>query len=122
MGIIAFFFIVGAICATVGGLLFWVNKLGEQRDPHKIQEGLSDFNPNRQFTWQELLDAPKGTYEWSEDGVVFVVQNDGSCTVVGKFNPAEMQDSVERLREKLIGGEILYMFPRLWCFLDGKAQ
>lgn len=123
MGIIAFFFIVGAICATVSGFLFWLNRLGGQRDTEsQSQDEFNTFNPNRQFTLQELLDAPKGTYEWSEDGVVFKVQNDGSCTVVGKFNPAEMKNPVEQLREKLISGEILDMFPRLWCFLEGTTQ
>lgn len=123
MGMIGFFFLFGAICATIGGILFWLNRLGGQKDAEsQNQDEFNTFNPNRQFTWQELLDAPKGTYEWSEDGVVFEVQNDGSCTVVGKFNPAEMKDSVVQSREKLISGEILDMFPRLWCFLEGEVQ
>lgn len=72
----------------------------------------------RQFTLAELRRAETGKYSWDESGTVFEINTDGSVTIVGHFDPAELLiDPVEDLYEKLVEDGLPDMLPSLWSYI-----
>lgn len=68
-----------------------------------------------QFTLAELRRAPEGQYSWDETGCVFEINPDGSVTIVGRFDPAELLvDPGQELYDSLIENGLLDMLPRMW--------
>ncbi len=70
----------------------------------------------RRFTLAELRAAPDGMYHWDEGGSVFAVNDDGSVTMVGTFDPTEA-DPVTELYENLVSDGLGEMLPAHWTFL-----
>lgn len=70
----------------------------------------------RHFTLAELRAAPDGMYHWDEGGSVFAVNDDGSVTMVGTFDPSEA-DPVTELYENLVADGLGEMLPAHWTFL-----
>lgn len=70
----------------------------------------------RRFTLAELRAAPDGMYHWDEGGSVFAVNDDGSVTMVGTFDPSEA-DPVTELYENLVSDGLGEMLPAHWTFL-----
>ena len=74
-------------------------------------------NNDRCFTLAELKQAERGTYSWDETGCVFKINSDGSVTVVGRFDPAELLvDPVQEMIERLDNDGLIEMLPRMCCF------
>lgn len=72
---------------------------------------------NRLFTLTELKCTEVGKYSWDETGCVFEVNTDGSVTVVGHFDPAELLvDPVQEMFERLNNDGLIEMLPRMWSF------
>ncbi len=75
------------------------------------------LNPNRLFTLAELRQAENGRYSWDESGCVFEINSDGSVTIVGRFDPAELfVDPVQEMIERLNNDGLVEMLPRMWSF------
>lgn len=70
----------------------------------------------RHFTLAELRAAPDGMYHWDEGGSVFAVNNDGSITMVGTFDPSEADPDTD-LYENLVSDGLGEMLPAHWTFL-----
>ncbi len=70
----------------------------------------------RHFTLAELRAAPDGMYHWDESGSVFAVNNDGSITMVGTFDPSEADPDTD-LYENLVSDGLGEMLPAHWTFL-----
>lgn len=70
----------------------------------------------RHFTLAELRAAPDGMYHWDEGGSVFAVNDDGSITMVGTFDPSEADPDTE-LYENLVSDGLGEMLPAHWTFL-----
>lgn len=74
---------------------------------------------NRKFTLAELRRADAGRYSWDDTGCVFEINTDGSVTVVGHFDPAELLiDPVEEMIIRLDEAGLFEMLPRMWCISD----
>lgn len=74
-------------------------------------------NSDRWFTLAELKQAEDGKYSWDETGCVFEINSDGSVTVVGRFDPAELTvDPVREMFERLNNDGLIEMLPRMWSF------
>ena len=72
---------------------------------------------DRWFTLAELKQAEDGKYSWDETGCVFEINSDGSVTVVGRFDPAELNvDPVQEMIERLNDDGLIEMLPRMCCF------
>lgn len=76
----------------------------------------TDGTAMRRFTLAELRAAPDGMYHWDEGGSVFAVNDDGSVTMVGTFDPSEA-DPVTELYENLVSDGLGEMLPAHWTFL-----
>lgn len=73
-------------------------------------------NSDRWFTLDELRHA-EGKYSWDETGYVFEINSDGSVTIVGRFDPAELLvDPVLEMVERLTNDGLIEMLPRMWSF------
>ncbi len=70
----------------------------------------------RRFTLAELRAAPDGKYHWDEGGSVFAVNDDGSVSMVGTFDPSEADPDTE-LYEALMTDGLGEMLPAHWTFL-----
>lgn len=74
-------------------------------------------NNDHWFTLAELKQAEEGKYSWDETGCVFEINSDGSVTVIGRFDPAELLvDPVQELIERLNNDGLIEMLPRMCCF------
>lgn len=72
---------------------------------------------DRCFTLAELKQAEEGKYSWDETGCVFEINSDGSVTVAGRFDPAELLvDPVQEMIEQLNNVGLIEMLPRMCCF------
>lgn len=76
----------------------------------------TDGTAMRRFTLAELRAAPDGMYHWGEGGSVFAVNDDGSVSMVGTFDPSEA-DPVTELYENLVSDGLGEMLPAHWTFL-----
>lgn len=76
----------------------------------------TDGTAMRRFTLAELRAAPDGMYHWDEGGSVFAVNDDGSVSMVGTFDPSEA-DPVTELYEDLVSDGLGEMLPAHWTFL-----
>ncbi len=73
--------------------------------------------PERWFTLAELREAESGRYSWDESGCVFIVNADGSVTVAGRFDPAELLvNPVQEMNDKLREEDLIEMLPAYWSF------
>ena len=72
---------------------------------------------NRFFTLAELKQAEEGKYSWDDTGCVFEINPDGSVTIIGHFDPAELTvDPVQEICGRLDDAGLMEMLPRMWCF------
>lgn len=72
---------------------------------------------NRVFTIAELKQAEEGKYNWDDAGNVFEINPDGSVTIVGHFDPTELQvDPIQEMFERLNDEGFIEMLPRIWSF------
>lgn len=77
----------------------------------------------RQFTLAELRQAEAGKYSWDETGCVFEINSDGSVTVVGHFDPAELvADPILELYGRMEADGLPDMLPRIWSMYVRKAE
>lgn len=71
----------------------------------------------RHFTLAELRGDAAGRYSWDDSGCVFEVNSDGSVTVVGNFDPAELNvDPVREMYDRLKADGLEEMLPRIWSY------
>lgn len=78
---------------------------------------------NRKFSLKELRQAEDGKYNWDETGCVFEVNNDGTVTLVGSFDPAELLvDPVDELYDSLVEDSLLEMLPHIWSFVTHRVH
>jgi len=72
---------------------------------------------DRWFTLSELKQSEDGRYSWDETGCVFEINTDGSVTIVGRFDPAELLvDPIQEMFEQLSNDGLIDMLPRMWSF------
>ena len=123
---------IGIIAIIVGGILFIIFTKGKSTDEDEESATFmarsepqhqpvhdprpSQFN-SRQFTLAELKRAEPGRYSWDETGCVFEINSDGSVTIVGHFDPAELRiDPVQEMYDRLIDAGLSDMLPNISCF------
>ena len=71
----------------------------------------------RLFTLAEIKQAEDGKYSWDETGCVFEINSDGSVTIIGHFDPAELLvDPVQEMVDRLDNDGLIDMMPRMWSF------
>ena len=81
-------------------------------------ETITTQEHNRWFKLSEIKQAENGKYSWDESGCVFEINSDGSVTIVGHFDPAELLvDPVQELIERLNNDGLIEMLPRM-CSLQ----
>lgn len=121
---------VGIIALIIGGILFILFTKGRSKNEEEganyasppeppQQQSTVDSRPsqsnNKQFTLAELKRAEAGRYSWDETGCVFEINSDGSVTIVGRFDPAELQvDPIQEMLERLKNDGLIEMLPRMW--------
>lgn len=72
----------------------------------------------RQFTLAELKSDKDNKYSWDETGCVFEINTDGSVTIVGHFDPTELQVTPEQeIYDRINTAELLEMLPRMWSYM-----
>lgn len=72
---------------------------------------------DRWFTFPELKQTGDGRYSCDETGCVFEINTDGSVTIVGRFDPAELLvDPIQEMFEGLSNDGLIDMLPRMWSF------
>ncbi len=82
-------------------------------------DSISDVqqDTNRFFTLAELKQAEEGKYSWDDTGCVFEINPDGSVTIIGYFDPAELTvDPVQEICGRLDDAGLMEMLPIMWCF------
>lgn len=114
--------LIGLLMAAgcVVGLWLLVRRAG--RKARSAEEESGPCGPaaegGRMFSLAELKGAEDGRYSWDETGCVFEINSDGSVTIVGSFDPAELlTDPVQELRERLESEGLGEMLPRMWSFM-----
>lgn len=89
--------------------------IGEPQSDTLISRDLS--NSNRLFTLADIKQAVEGKYSWDDTGCVFEINSDGSVTIVGHFDPAELfVDPIQEMIERLNTDGLIDMLPRMCCF------
>lgn len=79
---------------------------------------LSQHSNNRQFSLAELKSDKSNKYSWDETGCVFEINTDGSVTIVGHFDPSELQENPEQeIFDRINAAELLEMLPRMWSYM-----
>lgn len=72
---------------------------------------------DRIFKLAELKRA--GNYNWDDSGCVFEVNSDGSVTIVGRIDPAELLiDPKQELYDKFMEYGLFEMLPKIWGVYD----
>lgn len=81
----------------------------------------TDGTAMRRFTLAELRAATDGMYHWGEGGSVFAVNDDGSVSMVGTYDPSEIDPEVT-LYESLMSDGLGEMLPAHWTFLKSTGN
>lgn len=120
---------IGIFALIIGGILFI---LFARRKSKNVDEEVEHIDPpqppplptspppvqpicGRKFTLSELKLAQDGIYSWDESGCVFEINTDGSVTVVGWFDAAELLvDPVQEMFDRLNDDGLFEMLPRMW--------
>ena len=112
----------------IGGILLLLfARLKSRNDDEMVEYTPSSPQPapipptpqmtERLFTLAELKRAEDGKYNWDENGCVFEINSDGSVTIIGRFDPAELLvDPVQEMIERLNNDGLIEMLPRMCCF------
>lgn len=127
--------IIGILIIIIGIIIFFVilpnrRKKRERVAENQIEDAPSpnqkkDVKPQKNecnFTLAELKRS-SGKYSWDESGCVFEINSDGSVTVVGHFDPAELLiDPKQQLYDSLVNDGLLEMLPVLWGVYDRRPN
>lgn len=85
--------------------------------PGNVPNSPNSLISDHWFTLAELKQAEDGKYSWDETGCVFEINTDGSVTIVGHFDPAELQvDPVQEMFERLNADGLIDMLPQMWSY------
>lgn len=109
-------------------LIFWLLK---RKNNNASEEGEAVSNNSignspththdpmgRLFTLAELKSDKDNKYSWDETGCVFEINTDGSVTIVGHFDPTELQVTPEQeIYDRINAAELLEMLPRMWSYM-----
>lgn len=122
-GLVSILVILGGVIIVYLLVKLFRHKSCEEEDDTLIMpvgaDSISDVqqDANRFFTLTELKQAEEGRYSWDSTGCVFEINSDGSVTIVGHFDPAELTvDPVQEICERLEDAGLMEMLPRMWSF------
>lgn len=110
--------ILGILVIIIGGILFLVFARRESKKAENPQPSVHSIS-DRLFKLAELKRAEVGKYNWDDSGCVFEVNEDGSVTIIGHFDPAELLiNPQQELYDKLVENGFFEMLPKLWGVYD----
>lgn len=114
--------LIGLLMAAGCVVDLWLLVCRARRKARHEEEESGSCGPaaegGRRFSLAELKGAESGRYSWDETGCVFEINSDGSVTIVGCFDPAELVTyPVQEQRERLEAEGLWEMLPRLWSFM-----